>query len=203
MASRAPRSRRMQERGKQGAAQTHGDERLGPKPKGHTVLVRAGASSVGTNAIHLAVASGYEVIATASPKDFEYCEKLWASQIFDWRAEARALTQQLITSLERKTCAGGFAVHSGSEGIVFEAVGQSSGSKFVACAVSAPATKLEEVQAKTVFASSIKDNEVADAIYSDYLPKALAEGKLSSSACWNLLWSPTAWSACKRQMIRA
>ncbi|TVY87702.1 Dehydrogenase, partial [Lachnellula willkommii] len=39
-----------------------------PKPTGKTLLIWGGSTSVGCNAIQLAVAAGYEVITTASPK---------------------------------------------------------------------------------------------------------------------------------------
>ena len=53
-----------------------------------TVLVWGASTSVGSNAIHLAVAAGYEVIATASPKNFDYVKKLGASEVFDYRSES-------------------------------------------------------------------------------------------------------------------
>ncbi|TVY80762.1 Zinc-binding alcohol dehydrogenase domain-containing protein cipB [Lachnellula suecica] len=43
------------------------------KPTGKTLLVWGGPSSVRSNAIQLAIAGGYEVITSASPKNFEYC----------------------------------------------------------------------------------------------------------------------------------
>lgn len=54
-----------------------------PSPKDETVLIWGGSTSVGSNVIQLAVAAGYEVIATASPGRFEYVEALGASQVFD------------------------------------------------------------------------------------------------------------------------
>ncbi|KAI1746383.1 GroES-like protein [Xylaria scruposa] len=149
---------------------------LDPKPNGKTVLIWAGASSVGSNAIQLAVASGYEVITTSSPKNFEYCKKLGASQVFDYNTETEALTKQLVDALKGKDCAGGFAIHSGSEGIVFDVVKQSNGAKFVACAMQ-PQNVPEGIGAKMIFASTLKDNEVGDVIYADYLPAALAQKK--------------------------
>jgi NADPH:quinone reductase-like Zn-dependent oxidoreductase len=43
-----------------------------PKPTGKTLLVWGGSTSVGSNAIQLGVAAGYEVVTTASPKNFDY-----------------------------------------------------------------------------------------------------------------------------------
>lgn len=52
-------------------------------PKHETVLIWGGSTSVGSNVIQLAVAAGYDVITTASPRRFEYVKGLGASQVFD------------------------------------------------------------------------------------------------------------------------
>lgn len=44
---------------------------LDPVPNGKTVVVWGGSTSVGNNAIQLAVAAGYRVITAASPKNFD------------------------------------------------------------------------------------------------------------------------------------
>lgn len=53
------------------------------KPTGKTLVVWGGSTSVGSNAIQLAVAAGYEVFATSSPRNFEYVKKLGATEAFD------------------------------------------------------------------------------------------------------------------------
>ncbi|KAI1379510.1 GroES-like protein [Hypoxylon crocopeplum] len=147
---------------------------LNPKPNGKTLLVWAGASSVGTNAIQLAVASGYEVFTTSSPKNFDYCKKLGASRVFDYNSPT--VTQDLLEAFKGKTCAGGYAIQSGSEKIVFEVVGKSQGAKFVAAAMQVPEVP-DGIQSKMVFGSTLKDNEVGPVIYEQYLPAALAQKK--------------------------
>lgn len=52
---------------------------VSPKPTGKALLIWGGSTSVGSNAIQLAVAAGYDVITTASPKNFDYVKKLAAS----------------------------------------------------------------------------------------------------------------------------
>jgi NADPH:quinone reductase-like Zn-dependent oxidoreductase len=59
---------------------------------GKALLVWRGSTSVGSNAIQLAVAAGYEVITTASPKNFDYVKKLGASQVFDYQARPLSMT---------------------------------------------------------------------------------------------------------------
>ena len=56
------------------------------KQTGNTLLIWGGASSVGSNAIQLAIAAGYQVVTTASPKNFEYVKKLGASAVYDYNA---------------------------------------------------------------------------------------------------------------------
>lgn len=53
-------------------------------PSNKTLLVWGGASSVGSNAVQLAVVAGYKVVATASSKNFKYVKKLGASHAFDY-----------------------------------------------------------------------------------------------------------------------
>lgn len=56
---------------------------LEPKENGKTLLIWGGSSSMGSTAIQLAVAAGYNVITTASPKNHAYVQSLRASEVFD------------------------------------------------------------------------------------------------------------------------
>ena len=58
------------------------------KPNGKTVLVWAVSSSVGSNTIQLARAAGYEVVATASSRNFEYVKGLGADEVFDYNSSS-------------------------------------------------------------------------------------------------------------------
>ncbi|KAI1141953.1 GroES-like protein [Hypoxylon sp. FL0543] len=147
---------------------------LNPKPNGKTLLIWAGASSVGTNAIQLAVASGYEVYTTSSPRNFDYCKKLGASRVFDYNSPN--VTQDLTEAFKGKTCAGGFAIQRGSDKFVYEVVDKSEGVKFVACAMQ-PTDAPAGIQAKMVFASTLKANEVGPMVFGQFLPAALAQKK--------------------------
>jgi NADPH:quinone reductase-like Zn-dependent oxidoreductase len=150
---------------------------LDPKPKRETLLIWAGASSVGTNAIQLAVASGYEVFTTASPKNFDYCKMLGASKVFDYHAANVAA--ELIEAFEGKKCAGAFAIQKGSELVCFEVVAKVEGTKFVASAVPLVPDKVPEgVTAKFIPASKGADlNDVKGMIWTKFLPAALEENK--------------------------
>lgn len=77
-----------------------------PSPIDRTLLIWGGSSSVGSCAIQLAVAAGAEVITTASEKNFEYCKKLGAGEVFDYHAED--VEEQVVKWLKGKTVAGAF-----------------------------------------------------------------------------------------------
>ncbi|WXC63397.1 hypothetical protein SNK03_009218 [Fusarium graminearum] len=79
---------------------------------GQTVLVWGASTSVGRNAVQLAVAAGYDVIATASPKNWDIVRNLGASSVFDYRSPT--VIDDVITSLKEKKCAGAVAIGQGS-----------------------------------------------------------------------------------------
>ena len=54
---------------------------------GKVVLIWGGSTSVGSNAIQLAVAAGHEVVSTASPRNFDCVKSLGASAVFDSNKE--------------------------------------------------------------------------------------------------------------------
>ncbi len=65
-----------------------------------TLLVWGGSTSVGSNAIQLAVAAGYEVVTTASPKNYDYVIKLGACQVFDFRSAGAV--QDIVAAFQGK-----------------------------------------------------------------------------------------------------
>ncbi|KAI1268036.1 putative zinc-binding alcohol dehydrogenase domain-containing protein cipB [Xylariaceae sp. FL1019] len=75
---------------------------------GKTVLIWGGSTSVGSNAVQLTAAAGYDVVATSSPRNFEYVKSLGASQVFDYSAST--IREDLIGALKGKTLAGCVAI---------------------------------------------------------------------------------------------
>jgi len=168
-----------------------------PQPTGKTLLVWGGSTSVGSNAIQLAVAAGYEVITTSSPRNFDYVTKLGASQVFDYNSTTVAA--DVIAALKGKTIAGALAIGSGSAQACADIVHACHGTKFVSLA--SPSVSFENgmtfkvvlqlvssnvsmqvksrmrgIRTKFIFGSSLMDNEVSKVLYVDFLPKALADG---------------------------
>lgn len=150
---------------------------LDPTPKGETLLIWSGSSSVGTNAIQLAVASGYEVITTSSPKNFEYCKSLGASEVFDYRSPT--LVADVVAAFQGKKCRGALAIQRGAEVTVFEIMGKVEGHKFISCAMPiVPDQVPQGLSAKFINASSVAaPNEVGELIWKQFLPAALETGK--------------------------
>lgn len=119
-----------------------------------------------------------QVITTASPKNFELLKKLGASEVYDYNSPT--ITSDLIQAFKGKKIAGALPVGGSTEAIqaCMDVVAQSDGKKFVAVAIlGMPEEKPEGVQAEFIPGTLLKHNEVGDAVYRDYLPEALAQGK--------------------------
>jgi NADPH:quinone reductase-like Zn-dependent oxidoreductase len=177
-----------------------------PKPIGETLLVWGGSTSLGSNAIQLAVAAGYDVVTTASPRNFAYVKGLGASQVFD--RQSRTAVRDIKRALRDRTIAGAVAIGAGSINACLDIVRASKGNRFVSVA-STPVSfenaprgggrllwliptmarvigstmammirsRLRGIQTKFIFGTSLFDNEVGPMIYRDFLPGALAEGR--------------------------
>lgn len=70
------------------------------------MIIWGGSSSVGSCAVQLAVASGADVVVTASPSNFDYCKKLGASQCFDYHDDD--VEDQIVDKLKGKTVVGAY-----------------------------------------------------------------------------------------------
>ncbi|KAI1127065.1 GroES-like protein [Nemania abortiva] len=144
---------------------------------GKTVFVAGGASSVGSNAIQLAVASGYEVITTASAKNFAHCTALGASQVFDYHDKNVAGDVKAALKGKGPDFVGALSCVEESNALAFDIVSSSEGSKSVACTIlfsndSVPAG----VRTEMIHAHWIKDTPLAATIFGTFLPAALAAG---------------------------
>jgi NADPH:quinone reductase-like Zn-dependent oxidoreductase len=176
------------------------------RPTGETVLVWGGSSSAGSNAIQLAVAAGYEVITTASPRNFDFVKSLGASQVFDYNSPT--VIPDIIAAFAGRTLAGAIAFGTTGATSCVRIVGKLKGNKFVSIATPpvsfetlAPedptrfarprvtvrligsnialqaSSRTRGVRVKYIFGTSLKTNEVSTAIYRDFLPDALAQGR--------------------------
>lgn len=140
------------------------------------LLIWGGSTSLGCNAIQLAVAAGYEVATTCSPRNYELVKKLGASQVFDYRSAT--ITEDLVKAFEGRTTAGALAINAGSVEVCAEVMARTKGKKFVASAMilQPGQEQIGDVECKFIWGSSLENNEVGPAIYKDYLPHALEAG---------------------------
>ena len=171
-----------------------------PKPTGKTVLIWGGSTSVGCNAIQLAVAAGCQVVTTCSQKNFELCQRLGASKCFDYRS--KTIVPDLIEALRESDFAGALSLGVNSDGACFDVVNKCKSGRFVSMGsfpslvpeptfLALPRTMafLVSWYVRTVFRTRIRDigwklvmvdkvwqNGIGKAIYKDYLPKALEDG---------------------------
>ena len=175
---------------------------LEPKSTGKALIVWGGSTSVGCNAIQLAKASGFEVIATSSPRNFDLCKMLGASHVIDYNSET--VVTDLIASLKGKMLHGAMVVGDGGAeacrsvmakvkcdkkfvSLVSYPMPKSEPKQFatlnrIVCFVSWNVrwwakSKMQGVGSKFVFGSSMVYNEISPALFERYLPDAMAEGK--------------------------
>ena len=71
-----------------------------------SVLIWGGSSAVGSNAIQLCAAAGYDVITTCSKNNFDYAKQLGATQVFDYKDAD--VTERISAVLDKSKCAGIF-----------------------------------------------------------------------------------------------
>ena len=175
------------------------------KPTGETLLIWGGSSSIGCNAIQLAVAAGYEVIATASPRNFEVLKKLGASEVFDYKS--KTIVQELTQAFKGKKTAGAMTIGPGGAEVAMDVLRHCKGNKFIAM-VSYPTLQpvpkrfvlprtiayyiswnivhmtkgfTRGIRSKFVWGATLAFNSVGKIVYEDYLPKALAAGSFVPS----------------------
>ena len=181
-----------------------------PENSGKTVLIWGGSTSVGCNAIQLAVAAGYDVITTASPRNFDYVKGLGARAAFDYASPT--VIADIVRELKGRTLAGALAIGETSAAAYLDIVHVSKGTCAVAMCTppvsfaDLPAGRgrfwkfptlmarligsnaklfltagLRGVRMRYIFSSSILGNDVSRAIYERFLPAALAEGRYTAA----------------------
>jgi hypothetical protein len=144
-------------------------------------------------------------VTTASPRNFEYVQRLGARQAFDYHSSS--VVADIIAALRGRRLAGAIAIGAGSAAPCLDIVHGADGRKVLATA--SPAVSFEGVagqrarrlrlaplllrvaaaqaalmirarrrgiRTKAIWGGTLEDNEVGPAIYADFLPKALADG---------------------------
>ncbi|KAI1140169.1 GroES-like protein [Hypoxylon sp. FL0543] len=148
---------------------------------GKSVVVWGGASGVGSNAIQLARAAGFDVVTTCSARNFEYVLGLGADKAFDYRGAS--VVDDVVAEIDKGVCAGVFQA-AGPRDAVGPCCLVSHRSRqklFVACANAVPEGAAPEgVQAKFVFGGGdgrVFYYDTARVLFGEFLPAALARGE--------------------------
>ncbi|MFF5405089.1 zinc-binding alcohol dehydrogenase family protein [Streptomyces misionensis] len=152
-----------------------------PAERAETVLVWGGSTSVGSNAIQLARNAGYQVVATASPHNFDYLRSLGAAEAVD-RGSPTAV-EEIVERIGDRPLAGTLAIGSRSLAKTIAIAARTAGGRRIASAQPALFTRVagrraprQGVRVSSIWGGTLKDNEVGPAIYADFLPTALATG---------------------------
>jgi NADPH:quinone reductase-like Zn-dependent oxidoreductase len=170
------------------------------RPTGKTVIVWGGSTSVGCCAVQLAVAAGYEVISTCSPKNFELVRSLGAKEVFDY--SSTTIVRDVVEALKGKPCAGAYTVGKGAAEYCLDILDQLQGkdnNKFISMAtypmpetfqgaastaahfvsksvVNGAKAWRRGIKTKMIFSSDMIDDGVGPVLFEEFLPKALAQG---------------------------
>ncbi|EXJ69147.1 uncharacterized protein A1O5_08082 [Cladophialophora psammophila CBS 110553] len=168
------------------------------KPTGKTLLVWGGSTSVGCNAIQLAIAAGYEVITTASPRNFELVKRLGVAEAFDYRSPT--VVEDIKKAIKGRISAGALSIGQGAAEKCLDILTTCRGNKFLSMAsYPFPQTPPERfvvpqiafhyitsliflwikarrhgIRRKFIFGDTLVDNEIGPAMYEHFLPEALA-----------------------------
>lgn len=144
------------------------------------LVVWGGATSVGLNAIQLAIASGYNVITTASPHNHALLHSLGVASVIDYRSQT--VVDDLISAVKGQPIVGALdcICKSGSTENLASLLLKSDASttkRFISTVLPPPSDLGHGVSAKYIFATALKDNaRISKALYGDFLPSAFAKG---------------------------
>ncbi|ANP72225.1 zinc-binding alcohol dehydrogenase family protein [Cryobacterium arcticum] len=153
-----------------------------PSPRGDVVLVWGASTSVGSNAVQLARASGYTVIATAGRRNHDFVRSLGAEAVFDYRDAE--VDRQIVEAIGHRDLAGTMAIGSGALTHALRIVARTSGTKHIASAYPDPLTRSRALLARvrgirvtSIWGGTPVQTPVGPAIFRDFLPVALSSGQ--------------------------
>ncbi len=148
----------------------------------HVVLVWGASTSVGCNAVQLGRASGFAVLATAGAKNHDLVRSLGAEAVFDYREAG--VDQRVVDALQGRALAGTIAIGHGSLSHALRITTRSVGAKRIASAYPDPITttrallaRARGIRVSSIWGGSPVHSPVGPAVFQDYLPDALADGR--------------------------
>lgn len=176
------------------------------KKAGKVLVVWGASTAVGMNCVQLAVGAGYTVVATAGRHNFDYVRSLGAAEVFDYREANCARDVTKATQKIASGCAGAVALGADSIKPCIDIVSACCKGKdkaYVAqMSLNGPPPpkpgplnlvvwlagaayawlstlvkkNLKGVKVEFIWGSDLYDGPVAEAVYGDFLPAALAKG---------------------------
>jgi NADPH:quinone reductase-like Zn-dependent oxidoreductase len=153
-----------------------------PQSRGEVVLVWGASTSVGCNAVQLARASGFAVLATAGRRNHDLVRSLGAETVVDYRDAD--VDRRLVDALDGRRLAGTVAIGKGSLTHALRIARASAGSKRIASAYPDPVTRTRALIARTrgvrissIWGGTPVRTAVGPAVFQDFLPAALRDGR--------------------------
>ncbi|KAM6516703.1 hypothetical protein FALCPG4_014876 [Fusarium falciforme] len=153
---------------------------LSPTPSGKTLFVWGGSSSVGSTAIQLAVASGFEVVATASLQNHGLVESLGAAVVLDHKSPD-IVDEAIATLSQREVVAVFDAISTPATMKPLDAILDKVGPLKVGVVVPPAMPLSKNFQPTMSLAFEIlneKGRDVLQAVWGEFVPKAIASGRL-------------------------
>ncbi|KAJ5770672.1 oxidoreductase [Penicillium nucicola] len=144
--------------------------------RGTSILIWGGSSGVGSNAIQLCKAAGFEVITTCSARNVEYVKGLGVDKVFDYTDEHAI--DQIIAEIDKGECVG-ILQAAGDPSPSCQVAHKSKQTLRVAATNPVPeGAALDDVEPKMIFASggAVIYHETNPATFAGYLPEALSNG---------------------------
>ncbi|KAK4064519.1 hypothetical protein Trihar35433_8036 [Trichoderma harzianum] len=152
------------------------------QPNGkRAVVITGGASVVGSTAIQLAVSAGYDVVSTASPKNFGYVKALGAKHVFDYKSDT--VVDDISAAVKGLHLAGGYSIGDNSVKLLADVLAKHEGpstNKFIALAGGqGESTNDPSIEVKFILLGpdSVGPDSITGKVYTDFLPDALAKGQ--------------------------
>ncbi|KGO46537.1 Polyketide synthase, enoylreductase [Penicillium expansum] len=143
------------------------------------VIITGGSSAVGSTAVQLAVSAGYEVVSTASPKNFDYVRKLGATHVFDYKSDT--VIDDISAAVKGLHLAGSYSIGDGSIDLLAAVLVKHEGpstNKMIALAGGQPGggTIDPSIQVRFILLGpdAASPDSVVSKVYTSYLPDALA-----------------------------
>lgn len=143
-----------------------------------TLLVWGASGSIGSNAIQLAVAAGYDVFATGSAQNLDKLRTLGAIQVFESRQAE--IVEIVVNALKTRDLVGTLDCVGGEVALICaDVVSKVSGSRLVVTVKKVPEQVPRGVNVKHIRGDDLFDTQIGKAIWVDFLPNALNCGAFS------------------------